>query len=112
MGGVDTYEREMTMFILGNLLKAIAEVISMIFTLLEWAILIRVILSWANADPYNNFVRIIGVISEPLLKPFRRLLPPWKLSGWDLSPFLAILALEFLKRFLIPTLYEFSAKLG
>ena len=83
----------------------------MILGALQVVIVIRVILSWANADPYNGFVRAIGAISEPLLGPFRRLLPPWRLHGWDLSPFLALLTLIFLQKFLVSTLYGIASRL-
>jgi uncharacterized protein YggT (Ycf19 family) len=50
-------------------------------------------------------------LSEPFLKPFRRLVPPWRMRGLDLSPIFALLALEFIRKFLIPTLFELSARL-
>ena len=99
------------MFILSNFLTAIAEILSMIFNALELVIVVRVILSWANADPFNGFVRVIGSITEPLLSPFRKLLPPWRMGGWDLSPFFAMLALIFLQKFLVSTLYGIASRL-
>jgi YggT family protein len=56
-------------------------------------------------------VRAIQIIAEPFLKPFRKLLPPWKLNGLDLSPLFAVLALETLRYFLIPTLQELAIRL-
>jgi len=97
--------------VLGNLLTAAADVLGMVMEALYWVILLRVLLSWANADPYNGFVRAIHAISEPLLGPLRRLLPPWRFHGLDLSPFLAVLALIFAKKFLVETLYGIAARL-
>ncbi len=99
------------MFILSNFLSAIAEILGMIFWALQLAIILRVILSWANADPYNGLVRAIGSITEPMLAPFRRLLPSWKMHGWDLSPFLALLTIIFLRQFLVTTLLGIAARL-
>jgi YggT family protein len=99
------------MFVLGNLVSALAEIIDILLKSLEIVILVRVILSWANADSYNQFVRIIVMISEPFLAPFRKLLPPWKLGGLDLSPMFAILSLFFIRAFLVPTLFELSNRL-
>jgi YggT family protein len=98
------------MFILSHLLSALASVLDVLFDALEIAILVRVVLSWANADAYNPFVRTIFVITEPFLAPFRKLLPPWKLGGLDLSPAFALLALYFIRLFLIPTLFDLAAK--
>jgi YggT family protein len=98
------------MFIVGHLLSALADVFGFLFDALEIVILIRVVLSLANADAYNQFVRTIYVISEPFLAPFRKLLPPWKLGGLDLSPACALLALFFIRSFLIPTLFDLASK--
>lgn len=96
------------MFVIGNLLSALADLLNVLFQAAEIVILVRVILSWANADPYNGFVRIITVVTEPLLVPFRKLLPPWKLGGVDLSPVCAVLALYFLRSFLISSLFDLA----
>ncbi len=98
------------MFVFGHLLSALADVLGAVFDTLEIIILIRVVLSWANADTYNQFVRVIYIISEPFLAPFRKLLPPWKLGGLDLSSAFALLALFFIRSFLIPTLFDFASK--
>jgi YggT family protein len=99
------------MFFIGNLISAIAVILNYIFITLRWVIIIRAVLSWVNADPYNGFVRLICVITEPILRPFRRLLPPWKLGGVDLSPVFAILTIELIRIFLIPTLDELAIRL-
>jgi len=85
-------------------------VLDFLFDAMEIVILVRVVLSWANADPYNALLRTVYVISEPFLSPFRKLLPPWKLGGLDISPACALLALFFIRSFLIPTLYDFASK--
>jgi YggT family protein len=99
------------MFALRNLLDALTNLLGVIFTLAEVAIFLRVILSWANADPYNGLVKGVTALTEPILRPFRKIVPPWRVGGWDLSPLFAILAIDLLRRFLIPTLYELASKL-
>ena len=99
------------MFVLSHLITASAEVLDWIFAFLEIVIFIRVLLSWANADPYNQLVRMVHAVTEPLLAPLRRLWPPWRLNGLDLSPIFAFLALLFARRFLIGTLMEIAARL-
>ena len=56
-----------------------------------FAIFIRVILSWVNPSAYNPLVALIDSLTEPVLRPFRRLLP--SLGGIDLSPIFAIVLL-------------------
>lgn len=92
------------MFALSALLGDFAWLIDQILGALILVIIIRAILSWVNADPYNGLVRAICAIAEPFLKPFRRLLPPWRLGGVDISPILAILAIEFIRRFVVAVL--------
>ena len=99
------------MFVLGHLLSAFADIFNSLLYILEIIIIVRVILSWANADPYNGFVRLVIAVADPFLAPFRRLLPPWRLGGVDLSPLFALLAIEFVRKFLIPTLFELSSRL-
>ena len=77
--------------------------INILFTVLEFAILIRVILSWTRVDPYHPLVRILDQITEPILAPFRRLFPPR--SGLDFSPILAFFALEVVRRVILRLLF-------
>jgi YggT family protein len=61
-----------------------------------WIILIRVLLSWVNPDPYNPIVQFLIRATDPVLEPLRRLLPT--VAGLDLSPIVALLGLSFLQR--------------
>lgn len=61
----------------------------------ELAILVRVVISWVQADPYNPFVRWVRRITEPVLEPIRRLLPTNSI-GIDFSPLIVLLVLELI----------------
>ena len=100
------------MFVIANLIEALAGIAGFLLEVLFWVIVIRVVLSWANADPYNGFVKFIASVTEPLLRPFRRLVPPYRSGGWDLSPVLAALVIMFLQRFLVPTLHQLAQRMG
>ena len=100
--------------IASNLLVTIAMILRLLVSIigfLKWIIIIRVILSWVNADQYNAIVQIIYRISEPLLAPFRNLIPSYKI-GLDLSPIFAIFALVIAQviilNFFVPTLIGFA----
>ena len=62
-------------------------------------IIVRVLLSWfPGINPYNPAVRVLRALVDPVLDPFRRVLPTF--SGIDFSPLLAILVLGELSRLL------------
>lgn len=88
------------------MIEALALIINIVFQILWWAILIRVILSWlpmANIriDPYNPAVRLLYSITDPILEPLRR----YTTFGMiDLSPLVALLVLDILRRILISLL--------
>jgi YggT family protein len=63
------------------------------------AVLLAVILSWVRLDRRNPLVTIVRGLTEPLLAPIRRVLPP--MGGLDLSPMVLLLALQILKGLLL-----------
>ena len=98
------------MFLLGNFLSATAQVLDVLLTILYWMIIIRIVAGWLGADPYNPIVTFLQRLTEPILTPFRRLIPPLGL-GIDLSPIFAILAILFIKAFLVKSLIDISYRL-
>lgn len=78
---------------------SLAQIINTIFSLFSLLIFIRVIFSWINPDPYNQLVRLIYQLTDPILLPFQRLLPP--MGGFDFSPIIALLVIDLLRRLLI-----------
>lgn len=80
----------------------LARVVSWVFSAYELLILIRVLLSWINTDPYrpvvsHPVVRLLQQVTDPLLIPLRRLIPP--IGGTvDISPVIALFGLEILRR--------------
>jgi len=80
----------------------LANFINILFTVLNFAILIRVLISWIHVDPRNPLIQLLFAITEPILAPFRRLIPP--AAGLDFSPIVAFFALELLRRLLLSIL--------
>ena len=66
-----------------------------------WIVVARAVLSWVNPDPHNLLVRALVAVTEPVLRPFRRLVPPSRLGGIDLSPLVVLVLLQFVKNGLI-----------
>jgi YggT family protein len=61
-------------------------------------VLVAVILSWSRVDPRNPVSIIVHSLTEPILGPIRRALPP--MGGLDFSPMLLLLVLQVLKGFI------------
>jgi YggT family protein len=57
-----------------------------------FVILIKIIMSWVAPHNYNPVTAMLTSLSEPILRPFRRLIPP--IGGLDVSPILAIVLLQ------------------
>jgi YggT family protein len=93
------------MFILGNFITALAEIIHMGLTLYMWIIVARALISWVNPDPYNPIVIFLYRATEPVMAPIRRWLP-LRGFGIDISPIIVIMAIIFLQRFLLKSLIE------
>jgi YggT family protein len=77
--------------------------LSWVFKLLEFALLVRVIVSWLPISRYSRWVRWSFTLTEWLLAPLRRIIPP--LGMIDITPFVAYLALAWvLEPILVSTL--------
>ncbi len=93
-----------------SLLQVFSELLSLGFGFLYVVLVIRIILSWLGVEYYyNSVVQLIYAISEPILRPFRRL--PLQIGMFDFSPILAFVALRFLDSFLTMVLRDISRML-
>ncbi|MCX7770311.1 MAG: YggT family protein [Proteobacteria bacterium] len=101
------------MFIVSNLLIAIGEIIKYVLTIYNIILIIRVFISWVSASPYNPIVRIVYVLTEPVLKPVRRIIPPINVGMvyLDLSPLIVFFVLHFLNSFLVRTIYDLALRI-
>jgi YggT family protein len=95
------------MFVLGNLIAAVARILDVLLTIYMWVIVIRAVLSWVNPDPYNPIVRLIHQLTEPVMARIRRVIP-LRGMGIDFSPIIILLLIIFLQSFLVKSLLELS----
>ena len=76
--------------------------------LLTLLIIVRAVLSWIPTADYGHpAIRFVMRVTDPVLEPVRRVLPP--LGGLDLSPIVAILLLQFAGQLLIRVLISLLA---
>lgn len=87
------------------MVSALLRILDIAFTLYSFAIIARSLLPWFRVDPYHPAVQLLIQITEPLLAPIRRSIPP--IGGLDFSPMVALLILlliEWLLRTLLISL--------
>ena len=77
-------------------------VTSLFFKVFFFALIVSVILSGVAPGSHNPGAQLVNQLCEPLLAPFRKLLP--NLGGLDLSPIFAFIALNLVDRFVIGNL--------
>lgn len=99
------------MFVAGNFVSALANIIDIVLEFFTWVIIARAVVSWVNPDPYNPIVQFLYKVTEPVLYPVRRAMGNYNI-GLDLSPMIVILIIIFLKRFLVGTLFGIAQRLG
>jgi YggT family protein len=81
------------MFILGNVIRGLGEVLHYFFFIYMWVLVGRAIISWVNADPRNGIVRFLVQATDPPLRVIRHLLP-MSLRSFPIDvAFLVLLAL-------------------
>ncbi len=99
------------MFVFGDLLVAVARILDTLLEIYKWVVIIAALISWVSPDPYNPIVRFLYSVTEPVLRPIRKLVPPYRI-GIDFSPLIAILIIMFLQYALINTLYRVGHTMG
>jgi len=93
------------------MVQALFGIAELLLRLLMYIIIAQAILSWLVAfnviNTYNDFVRsflrALDIITAPLYRPFRKILPDF--GGLDLSPLIVLLLIIILKDYLLPAAY-------
>ena len=98
------------MIVFSNLLAAVAEVLRWVLNIFLWIIIALAILSWVSPDHYNPIVRFIHNVTEPVLYQIRKRVPV-SFGGIDFSPIIVLLAVIFLQRFVVRSLYDLALTL-
>ena len=99
------------MFVLGNLIQAVALILDKVLQLYNMLLIVAVIVSWVSPDPFNPFVRFLRSVTEPIFDWIRNKLPFTRVGMLDLSPMAAFLMIYFLQVFLVRTLIDLSTRL-
>jgi len=76
--------------------------INFLFDLVSLLIILRAFLSFVRPDPYHPVIRLINQMTDPVLEPLRRVVPP--LGMVDITPVIALVLLRVLQRLLVTIL--------
>ena len=85
----------------GSALGALLQTLAWLLEGVWWIVIIAALISWVNPDPRNPIVRFLWGVTEPMFRPFRRLVPPSRMGGIDISPLFVLGIIYLLKSFLI-----------
>ncbi|MEE9397790.1 MAG: YggT family protein [Methylococcales bacterium] len=86
------------------LIWSVAELIAQLINIYIFAILISVIISWISPGGYNPVVSLLYSLTEPFLRIFRKIIP--SISGFDISPIFALIALNFGKMLILRPMHD------
>ncbi len=86
-------------------MNLLADFVNLFFYLLSLAILARVLLSWVRVSPHHPAVELLYQITEPILAPLRRVIPP--VGMMDISPIIAMFLLRIIGQVLVANIRGF-----
>ena len=99
------------MILLANFMGALARIIHILLMIYVWVVIIRAVLSWVNVPSLYQVHVVLYYLTEPVMRPLRRIVPPTKLGGIDISPILVILIILFVDSFLVKSLSLYARQL-
>ena len=99
------------MFVVGNLIGALATVLDLLLSALSIIIIVNALLSWVRPDPGNPIVRFLDTVSDAVCDPIRWLFPT-VIGGLDLAPMIVLVVIMFLQRFAVASLHELAFRVG
>lgn len=94
----------------GLLVIAAAGLLSLLTYVFLFSIFIQVIISWINPGGYNPVIGLLHQLTEPLMRPARRLIPP--ISGLDLSPMAVIIVLYLILMLIVKPLHDLGVHMA
>ena len=99
------------MIFFANFLNALSRILHILLMIYFWVVILRAILSWVNIPSLYQLHVILYHLTEPVLRPFRRIIPPYRLGGIDISPILVVLVILFVDSFLVKSLSLYARQL-
>lgn len=98
------------MFVIGDVLVGVGQVMSMLLEIYMWVVIIRAVLSWVRPDPYNPIVRFIYGLVDPVTYRLSRILPT-RVGMVDISPIILIVAIYLMKLVVVRIIIDTGLRL-
>ncbi|MBI1978314.1 MAG: YggT family protein [Candidatus Omnitrophica bacterium] len=98
------------MFIIGQFFASLAVLFSMLFKVIYFLLVIRIVLSWFQVSPFSEPVNILYRVTDPILLPLRKL--PLQVGMIDFSPVVAFVLLTFIDHFAVGVLQQLAYRFG
>lgn len=89
---------------------SIGELLALTFNFFLIIILFQVILSWIGPGTYHPVTALLYSLTDILLRPARRIIPP--ISGIDLSPLVVLIVIQLLKILVVAPIMDLGRSLG
>lgn len=104
------FPRYPTPELVGLFVLAAAELIALLVNVFLFAIIIQAILSWVSPGTYNPIAGLLHQLTDPVLRPARRIIPP--ISGMDLSPMVAIIVIYLFTMLFVHPLLDWGRNMA
>ncbi len=89
---------------------SVVEIINHAFNIFIFSIIILAVFSWISSPhQYNPIVQILDQLTQPIMRPARKLMP--SVSGIDLSPMVALIGLFFFRLLIVPPLRDLAGRI-
>lgn len=99
------------MFVMANLVNAIASILDIALTLYLLCVFAAVIISWFMPRSRHGAVLFLRRLTEPVLGWVRRAMPFVRTAGFDFSPIIVFFAVYFIRAFVVRSLYDLASRL-
>ena len=99
------------MFVIGNLVEAIAVVLGKVLWLYNLVIFVAVLISWVSPDPFNPIIQFLRSVTEPVFNWVRRHLPFTMVGMIDLSPIVVMVFIQLLQMVVVKSLFDLAIRL-
>lgn len=99
------------MFVVENIIFAIAQVLLTIIKIYFWIVIAAAVASWIRFDPYNQLVRVLYALTEPVFYRIRKWMPFTYAMGIDFSPIVVIIILQLIENIVVRSLLQYVGKI-
>ena len=99
------------MILLGNFLQATARILHFVLMLYIWVLVFRAILTWVRVPSLYQIQVVLYRLTEPVLRPVRRFVPPARFGGLDISPIILFIIILFIDTFLVKSLALYAQQI-